>query len=232
MILSFLRKLDPIDLILYIICLISASIFEISQFFEFTYRYSSIIKIIPMFSLIILAIRHLHGSIRILFTIGLVFCSIGDLLLDLDRVNNFMFALIVYLVGHILYISVFHKNMHYNKKYLVPIILVILSTIIIGFFLRNISISLLVPVIVYLLVIAIMVISSFLVKNVNWLIWSGAVIFMISDTIIAINKFLIPIPRSTFFNIGLYYIAQIFIVTGLLFCLGKRFKDLAIIPTN
>lgn len=232
MFLSFVKKLDSIDQLLYLICFLSGITFELSQLFEFTYRFSFIIKITPMLCLIMLTIKHLHGSSRVLFTIGLLFCTVGDLLLDIDRINNFMFALIVYLIGHILYISVFHKDIKYNNKYLIPIIFVIVYTIILGILLRNITFSLLIPVIIYLLVIAIMVISSFLVKDGNWVIWSGAALFMVSDTVIAINKFLIPIPRSTFFNIGLYYIAQILIVTGLLICMGKKLKTTISIPQN
>lgn len=224
MIYSFIKKIDRIDRYLYIVCFISALVFELSQLFSFNYNFSSVLKSIPLLSLIFLVFRHLKESNRVLLIAGLLLGMTGDILLDINRETNFMFALIVYLLGHLLYIAVFHKRIQYNKTYLIPVIVVLISTMVIGYFLRNIPNNLLIPVIIYLVVIALMVVSSFMINNGNWLIWSGALIFMISDTVIAVNKFLIPIPKSTFFNIGLYYLGQIFLITGLLICLNLKFK--------
>lgn len=225
MIYSFIKKIDPLDRYLYLICFISALTFELSQLLDFTYNFSSFLKSVPLLSLIVLVFRHTNKSNRLLLILGLLFGMTGDVLLDMNRETNFMFALIVYLIGHLLYISVFHRRIKYNKKHIIPTILVLIATIIIGYFLRNIPQKLLIPVIVYLVVIALMVVSSFMVNYGNWLIWSGAIIFMISDTIIAVNKFLIPIPKSTFFNIGLYYLAQIFLISGLIICLNIKFQS-------
>ncbi len=224
MIYSFLKKIDPIDRYLYLICFVSAFVFELSQLFDFTYNFSSILKALPLLSLITLVYRHLNNSNRILLISGLLLGMTGDILLNINRESNFMFALIVYLLAHLLIISIFHKRMAFNKNYIVHVVLVIGATFLIGYFLRHIPIKLLLPVIVYLAVISLMVTSSFMVNNGNWLIWSGALIFMISDTVLAVNKFLIPIPKSTFFNIGLYYLGQIFLTTGLLICLNVKFQ--------
>lgn len=224
MLLSFIKKIDYIDRFLYLICLSFAALFELSQLFEFTYNYSFIIKSVPIICLIILTKRHLIHLNQYLLIGGLIFCVMGDIFLDLNRIANFKLAILVYLIGHLFYITIFHRNFVFNKKYLIPIILVSISTLIIGYFLRDIPKDLLIPVLIYLLIIGIMVASSFLIKNVNWLIWTGALIFMLSDTIIAVNKFIVPIPKSTFYNIGLYYIAQIALVTGLLFAYAPKFK--------
>lgn len=224
MINSFINKIDHTDRSLYFATFFSAFTFLLSQVFNFTYNYSFILKAVPIISLIILAVRHLNNMNRGLLIIGLLFCMLGDILLDINRVTNFKIALAVYLIGHLFYISIFHKKLEYKSLYLLPMISVFIASLVIGYFLRNIPKDLLIPVIIYLTVIAIMVMSSFLFSKSNWLIWGGAILFMISDTVIAINKFLVHIPKSTFFNIGLYYLAQILLVTGLLIALSPKFS--------
>lgn len=222
---SFIKKIDHIDRNLYIIAFLSAFAFLLSQVFNFTYNYHSLLKAIPIICLVILVLRHLNDINRGLLIIGLLFCMSGDILLDINRVANFKIAIAVYLIGHLLYISIFHKNLKFESKYFIPVVLVSIVTLLIGYFLKDIPKDLLIPVDIYLLVIAIMVISSFLFSKSNWMIWSGAILFMVSDTVIAVNKFLIHIPKSTFFNIGIYYIAQILLVTGLLISLSPKFSS-------
>lgn len=58
--------------------------------------------------------------------------------------------------------------------------------------------------------------GAFLMVDFSLTVNLGAMIFVFSDTVIAVNKFLRPIPHSTVFNIGLYFIAQFLIVIGLI----------------
>jgi uncharacterized membrane protein YhhN len=75
---------------------------------------------------------------------------------------------------------------------------------------------------VYLCVISAMATLSSFTSFTTRLVFWGAVLFMISDTIIAINKFFYPIPNSTLYNIGIYFIAQLLLATSLVYTYKKR----------
>ena len=200
---------------LFTISIIAASLFIILLPLFHPYPLSFILKLIPLMSLSILVLLKTEGKERILILLALIFCMIGDVLLDLDRNSNFKLALAAFLTGHIFYIIIFQLHRTIEKSKLPYIIAIIIYTIAVGIFLKNIDPEFLIPVYAYLTVIGIMTISAFMMKNFSWLISGGAVIFMFSDTVIAINKFLYTIPNSTVFNISLYFIAQILIIRGL-----------------
>jgi uncharacterized membrane protein YhhN len=187
------------------------------------YPLSFILKLIPLLCLSILISLNTGGRGRVLILLALSFCMIGDVLFDLDRSGNFKMGLAAFLTGHIFYIIVFQLNRQYTKSRLPYLIFILVYTLIIIFFLKDIDRDFLIPVMAYLAVISIMTLSAFLMKNFSWYIGAGALVFMFSDTIIAINKFLTPIPYSTVFNIGLYFTAQILIIRGLLI-VRKRYK--------
>ena len=77
------------------------------------------------------------------------------------------------------------------------------------------------PVSIYASVISIMLLfafNGFLVweKPGNQLVFLGAIFFIISDSILALNKFYAPIPKSSFFIMLTYLLAQYLIVVGIL----------------
>ncbi|MNY44685.1 YhhN-like protein [compost metagenome] len=78
-----------------------------------------------------------------------------------------------------------------------------------------------IPVTIYASIISIMLLFAFnglLVwdKPGNLLVFLGAFFFVVSDSILAINKFYSPIPKSSFFIMLTYLLAQYLIVTGIL----------------
>ncbi len=213
---KYIKNLSEKSKILYLVCIFAAILFVILLPGHHPYNFSPILKIIPLLSLLIIVSAEVKGRKRILIMMALIFCMIGDVLLDLDRSGNFKIALIAFLIGHLFYIIIFQIERRFEKKKSIFLILIFVYTLIVGFLLKDISPEFLPPVMIYLLVISIMTLSAFLMKDFSWIICTGAIIFMISDTVIAINKFLIPIPNSTVFNIGLYFIAQCLIITGLI----------------
>jgi len=202
--------------LLFILSIFSALLFVALLPGVHPYRFSYLLKLVPLLCLGTLVALEVKGTRRFLIFLALIFCMIGDVLLDLDRSRNFQLALVTFLTGHVFYIIIFLMNSKFDKKQLPYLVAIVLYTIIVGYFLKDISQDFLIPVMAYLAVISIMTISAFLMKDYSWYIRIGALVFMFSDTVIAINKFLTPIPYSTVFNIGLYFTAQILIITGLI----------------
>lgn len=194
----------------------SALIFLLLLPLKHPYPFSYILKILPLISLLILAVRNFKGKRRILLIMALLFCMAGDVLLDLDRSANFKPALVSFLIGHLFYIFLFLSGGLDLRSRLPMLLVTLVYSLTVGFILSSIDPEFLLPVFAYLTVISLMTLSAFSMKDFSWLIAAGASVFMFSDTIIAVNKFLQPIPYSTVFNISLYYAAQILIVLGLI----------------
>ncbi|MCP4176834.1 MAG: lysoplasmalogenase [bacterium] len=220
---EFFKKVPMAGRILYLISILSSFLFIFLLPGYHPYIFSYLLKIIPILSLFILVILYLDGKRRILIMLALAFCMTGDILLDLDRNANFKPALAAFLLGHIFYIIVFQLERRFEIKKILYILPIFIYAITVAFFLRNISSELMIPVMAYLAVISIMAMSAFLMRNLSLLLCVGSLVFMLSDTIIAINKFLYTIPYSTVFNIGLYFTAQIMIITGFMI---REYRDL------
>ncbi len=216
MLANYIKGLSVKARVLYLVYFLAAGLFLLLLPLIHPYSLSPLLKIIPLSCLLILVAGGIKGRQRILLVIALLFCMAGDVLLDLDRSANFKPALVAFLLGHVFYIIIFQLERQFEKKRAMYLVSVIVYTVVVGFFLKDIPAQFLPPIMVYLAVISIMVLSALMMKNFSWVICAGSMIFMISDTIIAINKFLVPIPNSTVFNIGFYFVAQVLIVSGLL----------------
>jgi alkenylglycerophosphocholine/alkenylglycerophosphoethanolamine hydrolase len=180
------------------------------------YPFSYILKAVPVTCLALIAWFNFTGRKRTLILLALIFCLAGDILLDLDREGNFKPALAAFLTGHLFYIFVFLHKREVVKKRIIYLGLSLVYLLVVGFILRNIDPEYYGPVYAYLVIIGAMWMASFLMTDFSLTINLGAMIFVFSDTVIAVNKFLQPIPNSTLFNIGLYFIAQYMIITGLI----------------
>lgn len=215
---NHIKNLSSKSRILYLVCIFSAILFVGLIPGYHPYPFSHILKIIPLLALFVLVLTEIKGKNKIFIILALIFCMTGDVLLDLDRTANFKMALIAFLIGHLFYIVTFLIKRHFEKNKSIFLILVLAYTLTIGFLLKDISQQFLAPVMIYLSVISIMTLSSFLMKPFSWIVSAGAIIFMFSDTIIAVNKFLMPVPNSMVLSIGLYFTAQILLITGLMIC--------------
>ena len=173
-----------------------------------------IIKAIPVLSLALLAFLKIPGMRGKLLGIGFLFSDMGDILLELNRTEYFVFGLGAFLIAHIFYITVFIRRPVFNRQKSA----IVLAIIIYGLILSKILIPLLgtmmIPVVTYLIVILFMGISASLGANNHFFIIIGACLFILSDSIIAVNKFLTPVPFSSFWIMTIYYSAQFFIMNG------------------
>ncbi len=153
-----------------------------------------------------------------LMLIAFFFSMLGDSFLMFKGEKYFMFGLGSFLITHIFYIFVFSRN-RLKANLLSRISLLLFSGIMLFILQKNISNSLLIPIIIYMITITVMAISAS-ERNTNTesyrLVLMGAILFVLSDSLIAIDKFVIPIPFSTILIMGTYVLAQYLICVGFL----------------
>jgi uncharacterized membrane protein YhhN len=178
------------------------------------YPFDFIIKAVPVLSLALLAFLKIPGIRGKLLGIGFLFSDVGDIVLELNRSDYFVFGLAAFLVAHIFYIAVFIRKPVLQKQRSIIAMIIIIYGLVLGLVLIPNLGSMLIPVVVYLLVILAMGISATLGANNHFLIITGACLFILSDSIIAVNKFLTPISFSSFWIMTTYYSAQFCIISG------------------
>ncbi|MCP4670068.1 MAG: lysoplasmalogenase [Desulfobacula sp.] len=173
-----------------------------------------IVKAVPVLSLAVLAFLKIPGIKGKLLGIGFLFSDLGDVLLELDRSEYFVFGLAAFLIAHVFYILVFMRKPVWAKPRSIVVFIIIAYGIILGSILIPKLGSMMIPVVAYLVVILAMGISASLGSNNHFLILTGACFFILSDTIIAVDKFLTPVPFSSFWIMTIYYSAQFCIIEG------------------
>jgi len=213
------HNLDSRDTVLFSVALVFAVLFIALLVPCHPYTGSFIIKVIPVLCLALICLWNVKGIQGKFLFLGLLCSGAGDVTLDIDRVGLFRLGLVFFLLAHALYIAAFSREFQFNKSRLPIVVALFIYALILGIILKiapenPIPAKTLIPVMGYLITITLMAIFAAFISEEWLIIFCGAVVFMISDTIIAINKFLHPIPHSTVFNIGIYFIAQFIIVGG------------------
>ena len=157
--------------------------------------------------------------------VGLVFGSLGDLLLDFADVYplTFLLGLASFLVGHVFYCLAFawyhgqhsssKKRLHINP--LVIAVFVAVPATLLKILWPHLPSDMVVPVVIYGVTLALMGFLSVarnpaLVSKRNYLFGVvGSVVFILSDSILAINKFRSELPYGKLAVMLTYYSAQI-----------------------
>ena len=173
----------------------------------------TVLKAIPVSTLMVLVLRDMRGLARICLTGALLGSVCGDILLDLPYANLFIFGLVAFLVGHLFYTVLFFwyaKSPDGFAKVMMAG-LVLFAGVMIWIF-RGIAPALYGPVVLYIVVIITMSIGALLVPAENHLLFWGALLFIASDVVLALNKFLVAVPYGRVINISLYFIAQFMII--------------------
>ncbi len=173
----------------------------------------TVLKAIPVSTLMVSVLRDMRGFARICLTGALLGSLCGDILLDLPYANLFIFGLVAFLVAHLFYTVLFFRYAKspdgFDKVMMSG--LVLLAGVMIWTF-RGIPPALFGPVVLYIVVIITMSIGALLVPAENRLLFWGALLFIASDLVLALNKFLVAIPYGRVINISLYFIAQFIII--------------------
>lgn len=179
------------------------------------YKWSYLVKCIPILSLAVMVITSPQGS-RLIF-LGLLFSAAGDIALDLNHNRYFVYGLGFFLLAHIFYTTALSQHFSTTKLFQ-PLTLTVIGAlavyvVVMSLLLRPKLGSLASAVYLYIAVITVMGISASFCSSMTL---AGALIFIISDSLIAINKFLQPIPGSSYWIMITYYLAQYLIVKGTL----------------
>ena len=173
----------------------------------------TVLKAIPVCTLMVLVLRDMRGFARICLTGALLGSVCGDILLDLPYANLFIFGLVAFLVAHLFYTVLFFRYAKspdgFGKVMMAG--LVLFAGVMVWIF-RGIAPALYGPVVLYIVVIITMSIGALLVPAENRLLFWGALLFIASDVVLALNKFLVAVPYGRVINISLYFIAQFMII--------------------
>lgn len=180
-----------------------------------------ILKAMPVFALALIVWNHRKSRQEILLFIALLFHSLGDVLLEIERVQLFLPAVGAFMLGHIFYILTFKVDISSPltlstlKKVFVSG--VILFVIVMGIVtVPHLEAHLVAPVVLYMIVISTMVICALLVNYRTAWISAGAISYLLSDSLIALNTFVHPFAGSASIIWPMYYLGQFLIVIGFL----------------
>jgi uncharacterized membrane protein YhhN len=159
---------------------------------------------------------------------ALLFSWIGDVILLFSEKAEIYFicGLVSFLLSHLLYISVFNKQIKPRNNgtkavFWIGVTAIIIYLMVMLFLLLPTLGDLKIPVFVYALVISTMLLfafKGFLIwhKPANWYILIGAIVFISSDSVLAFNKFYYELRMSSFLIMVTYLVAQYLIVKGIL----------------
>ncbi|GAK07264.1 lysoplasmalogenase [Geomicrobium sp. JCM 19038] len=165
-----------------------------------------VFKVIPVLLIILYGLKIRERGIRNLVMYGLIVCAIADVAI----VYSFLAGLVIFLLGHLLYIPAFWKyRKHTTLKW--PFIAIAIYMGSMGWIFGSTLIgtteqSLVLPVFFYIIVIGLMGIVA--IKTRNRLAIIGALFFILSDSILAWNKFVEPLSSSHILIMSTYYAAQ------------------------
>lgn len=186
---------------------------------QFTpYSGQFIVKVFPIVVLLISSIYLLSDTRKIWIGSGILASGIGDILLALPIANSFIFGLTAFLIAQIIYAISFYKFRQPSQSKgvsKVMTVILIAYALAMGYFILPSTDDMLYPVAAYLTVITLMGISA-LTSSLNWKVSVGALFFIASDTALALSLFKSPHPFSSYIVMVTYYIAQLFIVFGMI----------------
>jgi uncharacterized membrane protein YhhN len=173
----------------------------------------TIVKAVPVSTLIVWVLRDIRGFVRICLTGALLGSVCGDILLDLPHAGFFIYGLMAFLAAHVCYALLFFRYAKSPEGFEKSVIagLALFACFMVWIF-RGIDPSLFGPVVLYIIVIITMSVGALLVPADNRVLFMGALLFIASDVILAVNKFLVTVPYGRILNISLYFLAQLTIV--------------------
>jgi uncharacterized membrane protein YhhN len=212
--------MTTIRIILTCLAVISAFIAIRAEYLGFPI-YIYIFKPLATISIFLIAFSSIRGNfskynIAILF--GLLFSLGGDVFLMLPS-DQFIAALVSFLVAHLFYIFAFTTGR--RVKLSLAGFPFLLYSVLIYLMLYPYLEAMKLPVLAYVAVILIMGWQAFerwnLSKNTFTLLaFAGAVLFIFSDSILAWNKFREPFEIARALNLSTYFIAQWMIALSVL----------------
>ena len=179
-----------------------------------SYPFSWLVKIFPLTPLIATSIQFATSKQHKLLIAGLAFSGFGDIFLDVDRTQLFVFGLGSFLIAHIFYMISFMPVKKITIKLATFVVGYVSYALIMFYFILPGLNDLLLPVLIYMSVLMLMGIMTLLSKASNhWLVLGGTS-FIFSDTLIGFDKFYSTIPYAGILIMISYYFAQYALVKG------------------
>jgi uncharacterized membrane protein YhhN len=184
------------------------------------YAGSALVKGCAVGALAVLALRSRGGRRGAgLLALALGFCTMGDVLLDLDP-RMFAFGLGAFLLAHLTYISLFVRNrtagIRLRPAQLAAVLLVLVYSVTLSVWIVPSVGELAAPVVLYICALTAMVSTAILARFRRPWVVVGAILFLISDSLLAIHKFKEPVPLRDYLVWTTYYLGQCGIALGYL----------------
>lgn len=182
------------------------------------YEWQFAVKGLPILLLIAVCIRSLSGKDKLWMTTALSFSLAGDIFLALPIANSFVFGLGSFLVAQCCY-AIYFFTLKRDSSVAITNRVCIIA--IIGFgcamaiHLLPKTGVLLIPVTIYLCAISAMAVMAFY-RDVHLWTKIGVMSFLASDAILAQSLFAQALPYSSLWVMSTYYIAQFFILHGII----------------
>lgn len=146
---------------------------------------------------------------------GLVFCLGGDVFLAIPGKKTFLFGLVSFLVGHLLYVMAFSTLIDLGPWFWAGLPPVVGVSAFIYYWLYPYLDTMKKPVLAYIVVISAMLTAAWSVLGVDGLsasgrltVFLGALLFYVSDIFVARKRFLTPGFSSRLIGLPLYYAGQ------------------------
>ncbi|MDV2582417.1 lysoplasmalogenase [Alkalibacillus haloalkaliphilus] len=148
-------------------------------------------------------------SFEKVMVVGIIVCAVADAAIAI----TFIAGLVIFLLGHVVYICGFAMKINWSLKHFSIIIpLLIIGAVYGHLLIQNIQAQeawLIGPVVAYIIVISVMVLMAFLTRNPFAMI--GSLLFYLSDAVLAWNMFVESLKYSTVYIMSTYYSAQLLI---------------------
>ncbi|MRI00332.1 lysoplasmalogenase [Kriegella sp. EG-1] len=154
---------------------------------------------------------------------ALVCSIIGDIILIYARVSEpiFIFGVLAFLIGHIFYAIQFARSRNKEVGIKAPLFVLLGYALALFWYLSDSLNNLAIPVAIYIVVLMVMILYAYvrddsLTNNSYIYILAGSLLFMLSDSILAITKFKSEIPYSRILVMGIYGLAQLLMIIGII----------------
>ncbi len=177
-----------------------------------------LIKVFPILILLSCSLILLPNKPKYWISVALIASGIGDVMLALPLDNSFIWGLGAFFVAQVIYaisFFFFKKQRALSKVNLAIVLMLLVYSVSMAIYVLPHTGELLLPVAAYLSVITLMGISA-LRSSLNWKVSVGALLFISSDSALALSVFKTPLPLSSYIVMTTYYLAQYFIVFGMI----------------
>ena len=151
----------------------------------------------------------------ILILIGLVFCLGGDVLLAFGTKKTFLFGLVSFLLGHVLYIVAFSRLVPLGAWINWGLPVIAIASVVVFIWLKPHLGNMTGPVIAYIVIISVMMLGACAVAGRTELspigrgmIFAGALLFYLSDLFVARHRFVAPQIINRICGLTMYYSGQ------------------------